>query len=163
VNPECDAPQVSPIADRALNHIHPADEVNIRQLLLTMAVSDQERLLPNPFASGPIPNLGNLPKLVQRRTAFDTKWAGLKQKYQDRMAVVICTLLQRFWNEYIAEVGYLTNDRRRIVRSNAFNAAEALGKQVSDLQLAKDEKRTLANRQQVLGTQLGLANYVTAF
>ena len=163
VNPDCDTPQVSPIADGALvtgvqlGHILAADAANIRQLLPTMAVTDQERLLPNPFASGPISNFTG-----KSRTDFDKKWAGLKSKYRNRMAVVICTLLQKFWNEYIAEVGYLTYDRDRILQSNAFKAAGALGQQVTNLRLAKDELNTLANRQQVLGTQLNLANYVTA-
>ena len=166
VNPECDNPQVSPIADRALlaerrllQVLKPGekpDEDNIRQLLLTMAVSDQERILPNPFGSGPIPILFGTPRIK-----FDAKWAGLKQKYQDRMDVVICTLLKKFWNEYIAEVGYLTHDRGRILGSNAFKAAEALNIQVSSLQLAKDEGKTLKNRQRILGTQLSLAKYVT--
>jgi hypothetical protein len=167
VNPECDNPQVSPIANRALlaepglrQVLQPGekpDEGNIRKLLLTMAVSDQERILPNPFGSGPIPILFGAPRIT-----FDAKWAGLKQKYQDRMNVVICTLLKKFWNEYIAEVGYLTHDRRRILGSNAFKAAEALNIQVSSLQLAKDEGKTLKNRQRILGTQLSLAKYVTA-
>ena len=164
VSPECGSPQVSPIADRALStgvqlgHINAADRDEIRRVLLTMAVSDQERLLPNPFATGSIPILSDTPA----RTIFDENWSGLKSKYRNRMAVVVCTLLQRFSNEYNAEVGYITHDRRRVLQSKAFKAADALGQQVSGLRLAKDEGYTSAIRTQVLGNQLNLPNYVTA-
>lgn len=166
VNPECDAPGVSSIAERALsagvgadiNCISAADAAEIRRLLRTLAVSDQELLLPYPFASGLIPS----PSAKKARKEFDDKWTGLKRKYQVRLTVVICTLLRRFRNEYIAEVGYLTNDRGRIVQSHAFNAAVALGRQVSDLRLAKDELNTQPQRHQVLGVQLQLPHHVTA-
>ena len=150
INPECDNPQVSPIAERALSAAgrlnRQVDGANIRRLLKTMAVSDQERLLPNPFGIGPIPT-------------DDKKWAKLKQAYLDRMDVVICTLLQRFWDEYIAEVGYLTHDRKRVLRSKAFESAEKLSEQVSSAKLAKDQLDTQNIRTQVLH-QLDLVDYV---
>jgi|tagenome__1003787_1003787.scaffolds.fasta_scaffold20968258_2 hypothetical protein len=163
VNPESDAPRISPLADGALRtgiQLRPAlaaDEANIRRLLLTMSVSDQERLLPNPFASGAISHFVGTP-----RTEFERRWASLKSKYANRLAVVICTLLQRFWNEYIAEVGYLTYDRGRILGSKAFDTTETLALQVSAARIAKDEGHTLGVRQEVLGNKLNLANYVTA-
>ena len=85
----------------------------------------------------------------------------MEPKYRHRMDVVICTLLRRFCNEYIAEVGYLTHDKRRTLGSNAFKAAEALGQQVSDLKLAKDELNTQSKRTQVL-YQLDLVDHVFA-
>lgn len=163
VNPNSDNPQVAPIADRALTfgvqqgHITPAEEADIRSLLLTLAVSDQERLLPNPFDTGPLSEISG-----KERTAFDKKWAALDSKYRRRLNIVICTLLRQFWSAYIAEVGYITNDRARVTRSDAFKAAMALGQQVSNLKLYKDGKTQAQNRQQLLGIQLNLPNYVTA-
>src|SRR4051794_34353392 len=78
----------------------------------------------------------------------------LKTKYRQRMDVVICKLLHKFWSDYITEIGYLTQDRKRVVRSHAFETAVSLGQQVSNLKLCKDVNNTLANRQQILGTQL---------
>jgi hypothetical protein len=150
INPECDNPQVSPIAERALSAAgrlnRQVDGANIRRLLKTMAVSDQERLLPNPFGSGPI-------------SAVEKKWAKLEQGYRDRIDVVICTLLQRFSDEYLAEVGYFTNDRKRVLRSKAFESAEKLSEQVSSAKLATDQLDTQNSRTQVLH-QLDLVDYV---
>ena len=162
VDPECDDPRFSAIADGALlagvqaNHISAADEANIRGLLKTMAVSDQERMLPNPFAGMPIPN----PTDKSRRAKFNKKLTGMEPKYARRMDVVICTLLRRFYNEYNAELGYLTHDKRRTLGSNAFKAAETLGQQVSDLKLATDELTTASRRTQVLGIDLDLVDHV---
>ena len=84
----------------------------------------------------------------------------MEPKYARRMDVVICTLLRRFYNEYNAELGYLTHDKRRTLGSNAFKAAETLGQQVSDLKLATDELTTASRRTQVLGIDLDLVDHV---
>ena len=86
----------------------------------------------------------------------------MEAKYARRMVVVICTLLRKFWNEYDAEVGYLTHDKRRTLGSEAFKAAATMGQNVSALKLATDELTTASRRTQVLGIDLNLVNQVYA-
>lgn len=148
VNSECNAPQVMPFADAALTYgvqiqyISQAQAQNIRDLLLSMAQADQVHLLPKPFG-------------LEDKHPLAAQWTKLSNQACPRTARVVCALLNQLWNNYITEIGYLTNDRRRVTQSYAFKQAVNLCGNVTKAKLYKNSNKQRELRKQVLSI-LGL-------